>query len=184
MKIAKKRSLRGIAVIDHNTIEGGQITHKINKDPEFTVIIGAEIKTEYGDVIGLFLNEEIENRKFLEVVDEIELQDGLIALAHPYRQYPFPEKLMEKMDLVEVLNARSKQETNRRSYELQKKYKKSETAGSDAHSGFEIGNAWINLEDDPRKALLHGRNIVGGKETNYYISHGLSVITEKIKKIR
>ncbi len=184
MKIAKKRSLRGIAVIDHNTIEGGQITHKINKDPEFTVIIGAEIKTEYGDVIGLFLNEEIENRNFFEVIDDIKSQDGLVALAHPYRQYSRPEELMEKVELVEVINARSKQETNRRSYELQKRYGKSETAGSDAHSGFEIGNVWINLAGDPRKALLRGRNIVGGKETNYYLSHGLSIINENIKKIR
>lgn len=183
IKIAKKRSLNGIAVTDHNTIKGGLTTHKINEDPDFTVIIGEEIKTEYGDVMGFFLTEEVENRNFLEVIDEIKSQDGLTALAHPYRQYQFPEKIIDKVDLMEVFNARGRDEDNKKSYELQKKYRKPVTAGSDAHSGFEIGNGWINLEGDLRKSLLHGKNIFRGKITNYYLSHGLSVINENIKKI-
>ncbi len=59
IKIAEKRGLDGIAITDHNTLKGGIETSKINNKDDFIVIVGSEIKTEYGDVIGLFLNEEI-----------------------------------------------------------------------------------------------------------------------------
>jgi len=51
LKVAKKRGLGGIAVTDHNTIKGGLFTQKINDDKNFVVIVGSDIKTEYGDII-------------------------------------------------------------------------------------------------------------------------------------
>ena len=58
MKIAKKRGLNGIAITDHDTIKGSVEAIK-NKPEGLDVICGAEIKTDRGDVIGLFLTEEI-----------------------------------------------------------------------------------------------------------------------------
>ncbi len=58
MKIAKKRGLNGIAITDHGTIKGSVEAIK-NKPEGLDVICGAEIKTDRGDVIGLFLQEEI-----------------------------------------------------------------------------------------------------------------------------
>lgn len=52
LKIAKKKGLNGIAITDYNTIKGALATQKINDDENFTVIVGSEIKTEYGDTIG------------------------------------------------------------------------------------------------------------------------------------
>ena len=183
IKMAKKRSLNGVAVADHGTIKGGILTDKANNDPDFTVVVGSEIKTEYGDIIGLFLSDEIINRNFLEVLDEIKDQDGLSVLAHPYRQYPNPQEIAEKVDLVEVFNARSKSKDNQKAYELAMQFKMPQTAGSDAHVGFEIGRGCIIIEDDLKKALINGHNIIEGNESNYYLSHGLSVLSEKFKKI-
>ena len=42
------------------------------------IIIGAEIKTEKGEIIGLFLNEEIKSTDFYNVIDEIKAPGGLI----------------------------------------------------------------------------------------------------------
>lgn len=183
IKIAKKKSLKGIAITDHNTIKGGIKALKIKDDPDFDLIVGAEIRTEYGDIIGLFLNEEIKSRNFLEVVDEIKSQDGLISLAHPYRHYESPEKIIENVDLIEAFNARSKKSDNKKALKLAIKYKKAFTAGSDAHLGFEIGKGRVKLNGNLRKALIKCNVEILGEESNYYLVHGLSVLSEKIKKI-
>jgi predicted metal-dependent phosphoesterase TrpH len=182
LKIAKKQGLDGIAVTDHNTISGGLSTQKENRDPDFEVIVGAEIKTEYGDVIGLSLNEEISSRCFLEVIDEIRSQGGYSVLAHPYRQYSSPEKIIVRVDFIEVFNSRSSFFQNQKSQMLAKEANKKITAGSDAHCSMEIGNGicfvesgHFNLESCPV--------LCKGKETNYFLSHGISYTNEKIKKL-
>ena len=71
---AKKRGLHGIVVCDHNTIRGGLEAYNLNHDPEFHVIVGAEMATDAGDVTGIFLTREIKSRNFTEVALEIKKQ--------------------------------------------------------------------------------------------------------------
>jgi len=184
IKIAKKRGLDGIAVTDHNTIKGGVETMKINKGDNFIVIIGSEIKTEYGDVIGIFLNEEIKSQIFMQVVEDIRDQDGLVILAHPFRKgITFPTDLLKYVDLIEGFNARSPKGLNAMALELARKFNKSMTAGSDAHLGFEVGRGRTIVSGDIRGALAEGGSEIEGEESNYYLVHGLSVVMEKIKII-
>ena len=184
LKIAKKRGLDGVAVTDHNTIKGGIETTKINKGDNFIVIVGSEIKTEYGDIIGLFLNEEIESRIFMEVVEEIRDQDGLVVLAHPFRKgINFPIDLLKHVELIEAFNARSPKSLNAKALELARKFNKSMTAGSDAHLGFEIGRGITIINSEIEEALRKGGARIEGKESNYYLVHGLSVAMEKIKRM-
>ena len=181
LKIAKKKGLDGIAVTDHDTVKGGLAANKIDKD---FVIIGTEIRTEYGDVIGLFLNEEIKSNKFIEVVEEIREQDGLIVLAHPFRKgIKFPADLLKYVDLIEGFNARSRKGDNVRAYELARKFEKPIVAGSDAHLGFEVGRGRtiVNSESEVKKELKKGKTEIEGEESNYYLVHGLSVTMEKVK---
>ena len=97
------KGLDGIAVTDHNTIRGGVETEKSNKS-QLEIIIGSEIKTEYGDIIGLFLNEEIKSTTFWEVIDEINSQSGLVVLPHPFRKNKvFPSEFINKIDFKLVL---------------------------------------------------------------------------------
>lgn len=56
VKTAKNQGLSGIAVTDHHTIRGGLETKKISPE-DLEVIVGSEIGTERGEVIGLFLSE-------------------------------------------------------------------------------------------------------------------------------
>lgn len=190
LKIAKKRRLSGIAVTDHNTIKGGLVTQKINNDENFTVIVGSEIKTEYGDVIGLFLQEEIISQKFEEVVDEIKSQDGLLILAHPFRKnITYPASIFKKIDLIEAFNARSPKRINEKSLNLAKTYKKPTTAGSDAHLFFEIGRAQMELNSNIvinsnlKDELIENSSKVKDLPSNYYLVHGLSFSIENIKRV-
>jgi predicted metal-dependent phosphoesterase TrpH len=58
VKVAAKVGLTGIAVTDHNTIKGGLEAKKYENN-EIEVIVGSEILTDKGEVIGIFLTEEI-----------------------------------------------------------------------------------------------------------------------------
>jgi len=182
-KIAQKKGLSGIAIADHDAMTD---IHQ----PSF-IVPGSEIKTEYGDIIGLFIKNNIKSRSFLAVQKEIKEQGGVTVLAHPYNKgkIRFPEEFIpEYIDLIEVFNSRMKKEWNKKALELAQKYQKPITAGSDAHSYFEIGRSFLILEgpintvDDLKAKLLARGNSYSGKYTPYYISHGLSFICEKIKK--
>ena len=184
IKIAKKRGLDGVAVTDHNTIKGGVETTRINKGDNFIVIVGSEIKTEYGDIIGLFLNEEIESRIFMEVVEGIRDQGGLVVLAHPFRKgINLPIDLLKYIELIEAFNARSPKSLNVKALELARKFNKSMTAGSDAHIGFEIGGGRTIMNGEAKEELKRGDTKVEGEESNYYLVHGLSVAMERIKGV-
>ena len=183
IKAAKKRGLNGIAITDHNTIKGSVLAKKWNTDKSFEIIIGAEIKTEYGDIIGLFLNSEISGNLFDSVIEQISSQGGVSILAHPYRQYPHPEMITEKIDLIEAFNARSSKVCNQQAKDLAIKKSKAMTAGSDAHALFEIGKGITLIEEDAEIALKKGNTRVMGTELNYYISHGISYGSEIIKRM-
>ncbi|MEA1905706.1 MAG: PHP domain-containing protein [Euryarchaeota archaeon] len=185
IKVAKKKGLNGVAVTDHNTIRGGVEASKVNKDDDFVVIVGSEIKTEYGDVIGLFLTDEIRSRVFTDVVGEIRDQGGLTILAHPFRKgIVFPKDLLGHVDLIEGFNARSPKNLNQKAIELARDCRIPVTAGSDAHLGFEIGGGRtvtrtrIPEGDEVRCALKNGETLIEGRESSYYLVHGLSVGTE------
>jgi hypothetical protein len=181
IKIAKKKGLDGIAVTDHDTIKGGLAASKKGKD---FVIVGAELRTEYGDVIGLFLNEEIKSNTFIEVVEEIREQEGLVVLAHPFRKgIMFPADLLRYIDLIEGFNARSPKNLNEKAKELARKFKKPMTAGSDAHLGFEIGRGRTIVNSKVKEELKRGDTKIEGEESNYYLVHGLSVAMEKVKDL-
>lgn len=183
IKIAKKVGLAGIAITDHNTIKGGVEAYKSNKDINFCVIIGAEIKTNYGDIIGLFLNEEIKSRNFIDVINEIRSQNGLSILAHPYRHYGFPEEIVGMVDMIEAFNARSKKESNNKARVLANRFEKATTAGSDAHLYFEIGKGKTIVNGELEETLRKGHPNIEGFESNYYLVHGMSVVIEKIKRM-
>lgn len=181
IKIAKKRGLSGVAVTDHNTIKGSLVIKKINTDPDFEIVMGEEVKTDIGDIIGLWINEEIKSRNWEEVIDEIHSQGGIAVLAHPYRGHKLIEEVAGKIDVIEVLNARTPKKLNEKAHELAVKHHKGFSAGSDAHIPFEIGRGVVITNSDLRKDLLVGNVKISGKGSPYWIVHGISFVIEKLR---
>lgn len=176
VKIAKRKGLNGIAITDHGTIHGGLSAKKCDAN-DFIIIIGTEIKTEIGDIIGLFLNEEIRSRGIWCVIDEIRDQNGLVVLPHPFRGHDtnkFDKELLNKIDAIEGYNARSDVNENILAQEFAKVHKLPIIAGSDAHFYGEIGLAKtimgnISSEEDIRKSILsYGTRIVGTQTPLYF----------------
>ena len=161
LKIAKKKGLNGIAITDHHTIEGALKVAKLNKDKNFEVIIGEEITTELGELLIYYLKKEIKTRNFDEVVEGAKKQGALISISHPFRtsinpnhrfKYPI-EKIKNKIDAIEVFNARNLPGNNEKSQKTAKKLKIAGTAGSDSHFSFEIGTAYTIFDGNLREAI-------------------------------
>lgn len=147
IKTAIKKNIDLIAVTDHNTIKGGVEVKKASGN-SITVIVGAEIKTDIGDIIGFNLNEEIKNVNWEEVLDQIKAQGGLSMLPHPYRSHREICEVAKKVDFIEIWNARSTIEQNEQAFNLAKKLGKKALAGSDAHLYSEIGNVKIFVDEE------------------------------------
>ena len=189
VRIAERRGLDGIAITDHNTIKGALEASKFNST--IYVIIGSEIKTEIGDIIGLFLNEEITSKRFDEVVDEIKSQDGIVVLPHPYKKNrDIPNELLKKVDLIETLNGRLSPELNYKARTLAKNRGMPIIGGSDAHISKSIGSVRtiFNCEkhaihdvEDVKQLLLHGDAKVVGNESPRYV-HYFSAAVGNVRK--
>lgn len=188
LKLVKKKGMDGFAVTDHNTIKGALKVKKLNKDKDFEVIIGDEVKTNYGDVLTYYLQEEIKSRDFFSVVDEVKAQGGLIAIPHPFRtsinpdlkfRYPI-EKIKNKIDAIECFNARMLfQKNNKKAQELSKKLKIPGIGGSDAHFIFDIGRAYTIFDGNLRKALKQNKTRYEGTILYGALSGSLSFLKKR-----
>src|SRR5579859_4921974 len=114
--------LNPIVLTDHGTISGALELRR--NDPE-GVIIGQEIATTDGEIIGLFVEEEIpEGLPAEETVLRIKAQGGLVYLQHPYdplrrnlNEFAI-ERLRDRIDIVEVFNGRSPSTANEKAADL------------------------------------------------------------------
>jgi predicted metal-dependent phosphoesterase TrpH len=187
LKVAKHVKLDAIAITDHNTISGAIVARKIHEKCPM-VIVGSEISTDFGDVIGIFLNEEIKSRNIYDVIDEIKSQDGLILIPHPFRTKGILQvkSIMDNVDLLEGYNSRHPTTLNQ--LNALKAMNKPIVAGSDAHFPQEIGlsRTIINYEfeldneEDVRRALLHGTIEISGLPSPFYLEP-LSQIIKGLK---
>ncbi len=194
---AGRIGLAGVAIVDHDSIKGGEAGRKIARDfRDFIVVAGEEVNTELGDIVGLFLNSEIKGRLACEVVDEIRAQGGLVAIPHPFKSGKMPEALrkkefLKKISLIEGINSRASARSNLAAQEFGKEHSVRMIGCSDAHLPFEIGLARTVFGgeqramngEELRKALLKGGYGFRGRESPYLLSHGLSVCIEQLKKI-
>lgn len=186
VKTAIKNGLDGIAITDHNTIKGG-LKAKEYEQKDFQVIVGSEIMTNRGEVIGLFLSEEIKSDNFESVIFEIRNQNGLVIIPHPFDElrnsalHPAKEDI-KLMDGVEVFNSRClSQKYNINAAAFATKYNLVITAGSDAHFSNEIGNGGIVTEDENIMEAIAKNQITTFGKRSLLVNH---VLTKTLKLFR
>jgi len=140
-----------IALTDHNTVEGALSLAGIA--PELA-IVGEEVKTREGEVIGLFITGGIQ--PFLqaeEVMDLIHGMGGLTYVPHPldrHRANFRAERLFEladRIDVIETYNPWCDTAANQAAAKLAEDLGKVSATGSDAHSAHELGHSWMEIED-------------------------------------
>lgn len=146
LKVAKSKGFDTVAITDHNTIRGALEAKKFEDDVGIQVIIGSEIRTDIGDLIGLKLEREVDSRSWETVISEIKDQGGVVVLPHPYRDHIMINEVAKKVDLIEIWNARCHPEQNDRALELAASLCCGAMMGSDAHLYSELGNVQIRLD--------------------------------------
>jgi predicted metal-dependent phosphoesterase TrpH len=145
-----------IAIItDHNSIRGAieakSYAEKKYGD-KFNVIVGEEVKTDIGDIIGFPLKEEIQLVDHLEVISNIKRQGGYVCLPHPYKSHNLlrihDHDFIEFMDFIEIFNGRTSEKLNTYAYELAVKFKKKVIIGSDIHVKKELLNTYFKFNEN------------------------------------
>ena len=177
LETARKRGLDKVAVTDHNTIEGALAAYQA--DPQM-VIIGEEIKTTKGELLGYFLEEEIKPfQDPFETIAQLREQNAFISISHPFDRFRSGwtrEDLIEMAPLVdgiETYNARCfTRAMNKEAASFAKAFNLPGTAGSDAHAAREIGNGQMLLPDfsnadELRVAAKDGR--AGGRLAGFWV---------------
>jgi predicted metal-dependent phosphoesterase TrpH len=165
LRHAERIGLGGIAVTDHNSFGGAQEAVALARDRELIVIAGEEIKTdEQGEVIGLFLQEEIpRGLSFADTIAAIREQGGLVYLPHPFdRLHAIADpatlhRHVAEIDVFEVFNARLLRESfNDEALRFARKYRLLPGAGSDAHVLQGVGTGALRMRrfEGPEEFLL------------------------------
>lgn len=165
---ARELGLERLALTDHDTAEGALELKR--REPELT-IVGQELHTTEGEVIGLFLDRTLKPyRRAEEILDEIHALGGITYLPHPCdrRRYHFyPQRLVEladRVDVIEVHNQWAAPEANQAAADLARDLGKPASCGSDAHAPPELGHCWLEMEEfaEPGEFLanLPGAQIV------------------------
>jgi predicted metal-dependent phosphoesterase TrpH len=159
-----ERQIRVQAITDHNEIWGAQKLKEMVKEQAggdgigLTIIVGEEISTQEGEIIGLFLSERIEpGLSPEETVEQIKAQGGLVLLPHgfdPLKRWRLrPDALSRisaSIDIVETFNARISQlRWNQAAVDWAQEKDVLMSAGSDAHTLADIGSAWVEVPYQP-----------------------------------
>jgi len=141
-----------IAVADHHSIAGAL---KLKEIAPFNVIVAEEIMTPIGELMGLFLTQEIpRGLSAQETIARIKSQGGLVNIPHPFghsfreNKKLLSQEILSQVDLIEVFNSRIPfPNAFPKASKLASEYRLPAGAGSDAHTIREIGRAYVEMPE-------------------------------------
>jgi len=193
---AETQGLGAIAVTDHNVLGGALEAVERARGRRLVVIPGEEVKTaDQGEVIGLFLREEIpRGMSFGETIEAIRVQGGLVYVPHPFDRLhaiPAPETLhrhLAEIDVLEVYNARLLFEAyNEEALRFARKYNLTPGAGSDAHVLAGVGTGAVRMRrfGGPEEFLvsLHDAEVLRRPKSLVYLQ-GLKWVAQAKERVR
>jgi predicted metal-dependent phosphoesterase TrpH len=198
VRAAASRGLTHIAITDHDRIDGAVTAREIARTaaPELTVIVGQEIRTRDGDLIGAFLDRDVPSGlPPAETIADIRAQGGLVGIPHPFDR--FRGSLLNDevlavvaplVDWVETHNARIMiGRGNEQAAAFASSHNLPGVAVSDAHAAMEIGVAYTALDGDPSTAAgllaaLRNSELVTGRAT--FFVRAVTPIAKLIQRAR
>ena len=143
-----------LCITDHGTINGAvELSDRLG----CRVVVGQELRTWAGEIIGLFLTERLPaGIKPEEAVARIRDQGGLVYIPHPFDpiRHCMKESVLQSMldegmvDALEGFNAKtSLSHLNARAVAVAAEAGVLVGAGSDAHEPSAIGAAYVEMAD-------------------------------------
>jgi predicted metal-dependent phosphoesterase TrpH len=163
MRAAVDRGLSHLAITDHDRIDGAQLARD-QAPAGLTVIVGQEVRTTAGDLIGLFLERPVApGMTPRDAAQAIREQGGVVGLPHPFDRFRAGagrsdwaaelEQLLPLLDYVETWNARLMVgDGNARAAAFAVANGLAGVAVSDAHTVLEVGVAYTVVPGDVQTA--------------------------------
>ena len=186
VRTAADRGLTHLAITDHERIDAALEAQDLAAAEArgLQVLVGQEIRTTTGDLIGVFLNETVPpGLSPAEAIAAVRDQGGLVGIAHPFDRFRGSmgkadasalEETARSVDWIETWNARIRLgDGNARAAELAGRLGIAGVAVSDAHTLLEIGIASTVLSGDLstaaglRAALAGPHELVTGRASAY-----------------
>ncbi len=181
-----------IAITDHNRIDFARGMQKaLGAD---RIIVGEEITTLQGEIIGLYLTEKVEpGMSAQDTIDAIKAQNGIVYIPHPFEKVrqgisvELLEALKQDVDIVEGYNGRAMtQRLGLQAIAFVKKYGIAVAASSDAHGVAGLGRTYTRLKSKPNRnnitEQLLGFNLVYRRPPLYtFLLPKLNLIRNKIR---
>jgi predicted metal-dependent phosphoesterase TrpH len=152
LRLCERRRIDRIAITDHNTADGALAMQKTAPD---RVIVGEEIMTDQGEILGYFMQESIPaGLTPNETIRRLRDQGAVISVSHPFdrlRKGAWHEedllRIIDQVDAIEVFNSRCMfAEDNAKAILFAEKHGLVGTVGSDAHSRVEYGRALVQMQ--------------------------------------
>jgi predicted metal-dependent phosphoesterase TrpH len=174
---ARQAGLDVVCVTDHNVTHAAVAAAE--RDLGVRVIVGEEVRTPDGDVIGLFLTERIPYvLPVAEVVGRIRAQGGLVYVPHPFDLARsslggvLPGLCAAgAVDVIEVFNAKvADQALNDKAAGLAARFGLPGGAGSDAHDAPGVGAAYLEMPDFDGPASFRAA-LAGARVTGEFRDH-------------
>ena len=171
-----RKGITCAAVTDHNEIAGAFAIRDLaaRREAPLKIIVGEEVKTAEGEIIGLFLKELVPRGMSPEdTVRAIHEQGAIVTIPHPYDVFRRSvirrdalERIVDSVDAVEGFNCRNiLARHDERAQAIARRAGKPLTAGTDAHSPVELGGVYVEMNefDTPAEFLtaLDTGTIVG-----------------------
>ena len=145
-----------VAVTDHNRIDGAlALRHSLGD----RIIVGEEILSSSGEIIGLFLDEEIPSGLTAEeTIRRIKLQNGIVYIPHPFetiRKGLHPailEELADQIDIIEICNGRAfMQNRSEQAVVWSRLNHVLGVSASDAHGFKGLGKTYMLVDEMPNR---------------------------------
>ena len=147
------KSLQRVVVTDHNSIQGALEAYAI--EPH-RFILGEEIMTLQGELLGIFVKETIPaGLPAIKTIEILREQGAFISVSHPFDAFREGHwepadllSIVSSVDAIEVFNSRCLlPQFNTRAKIFAQQQNILATVGSDAHSLSELGTATLTLPD-------------------------------------
>lgn len=177
LKQAVKRGLDGIAICDHNTVEGSLLGRRRAKELNLPLLVlpGTEVSTTGGHLIVLGITDNIQpNLSPQETIRIAHQKGGVVIAAHPFKMRSTGNVDGLDVDAIETFNSRCIFGENDRAKEMAEALGKPQVGGSDSHLlstiglGFTEIDAELNVES-VLSAIREGRTRPGGQVAPLYV---------------
>lgn len=183
-----KKELDYIAVTDHNNMAQALA---LKEELGEQIIVGEEIMTTAGEIIGLYLTEPIKpGLSPNDTIGEIKAQGGLVYIPHPFETIrkgipaTLLDELVDYIDIIEVTNGRAfLQKTGPQAVAWARLHTIAQAASSDAHGKHSLGKTYSFVSEIPSRDNLCSLLFTASRYTSF---HGVRALlypkTNRLKK--